>query len=41
MYICIHIYIYVYILITGRMWGYENLGIEPDVITSAKVHMYT
>eukprot|EP00596_Hydrurales_sp_CCMP1899_P005371 CAMPEP_0119041882 /NCGR_PEP_ID=MMETSP1177-20130426/14118_1 /TAXON_ID=2985 /ORGANISM="Ochromonas sp, Strain CCMP1899" /LENGTH=420 /DNA_ID=CAMNT_0007008279 /DNA_START=252 /DNA_END=1514 /DNA_ORIENTATION=+ len=21
---------------TGKMWGYENLGIEPDVITSAK-----
>lgn len=21
---------------TGKMWGYENLGIEPDIITSAK-----
>lgn len=21
---------------TGKLWGYENLGIEPDVITSAK-----
>lgn len=21
---------------TGKMWGYENLGVEPDVITSAK-----
>lgn len=21
---------------TGAMWGYENLGVEPDVITSAK-----
>jgi acetylornithine/N-succinyldiaminopimelate aminotransferase len=21
---------------TGKMWGYENLAIEPDVITSAK-----
>lgn len=22
---------------TGAVWGYENLGVEPDVITSAKV----
>lgn len=22
---------------TGKIWGYENLGVEPDVITSAKV----
>ena len=21
---------------TGKMWGYENLDIEPDVFTSAK-----
>lgn len=21
---------------TGKMWGYENLGIEPDIFTSAK-----
>ncbi|MEM8829632.1 MAG: aspartate aminotransferase family protein [Cyanobacteria bacterium P01_G01_bin.19] len=21
---------------TGKLWGYENLGIEPDIITSAK-----
>ncbi|CAM9136607.1 unnamed protein product [Ascophyllum nodosum] len=21
---------------TGKIWGYENLGVEPDVITSAK-----
>lgn len=21
---------------TGKMWGYENLGVEPDVFTSAK-----
>jgi acetylornithine/N-succinyldiaminopimelate aminotransferase len=21
---------------TGRLWGYENLGIEPDIFTSAK-----
>lgn len=21
---------------TGKMWGYENLGIEPDACTSAK-----
>ncbi|MGD1920890.1 MAG: aspartate aminotransferase family protein [Pleurocapsa sp.] len=21
---------------TGRLWGYENLGIEPDILTSAK-----
>lgn len=22
---------------TGKVWGYENFGVEPDVITSAKV----
>ena len=22
---------------TGTLWGYQNLGVEPDVITSAKV----
>ena len=21
---------------TGKMWGYENLGVEPDIFTSAK-----
>ena len=23
---------------TGKLWGYQNLDVEPDVITSAKVH---
>lgn len=22
---------------TGKMWGYQNFDVEPDVITSAKV----
>ena len=22
---------------TGKVWGYQNLDVEPDVITSAKV----
>lgn len=22
---------------TGKVWGYENFDVEPDVITSAKV----
>jgi acetylornithine aminotransferase len=22
---------------TGKLWGHENLGVEPDVFTSAKV----
>lgn len=22
---------------TGKVWGYENFNVEPDVITSAKV----
>jgi acetylornithine aminotransferase len=21
---------------TGKLWGYENTGVEPDVFTSAK-----
>lgn len=21
---------------SGRLWGYENLGVEPDVFTTAK-----
>ena len=23
---------------TGRMWGFENLGVTPDVFTIAKVY---
>jgi acetylornithine aminotransferase len=25
---------------TGKLWGYQNLDIEPDVITSAKVRYF-
>ena len=40
-YVCIPSYPFIplipsYPLISGKLWGYEHLGVTPDVFTSAK-----